>query len=205
MANGHRLAFLIVEAEPAQGLSTRKLLLESAKHNVVTAYSPQEGTRMFRRFPHVDVVAVDGSFGEEACSQLVRQLKEHHAKIRIVGPTGPREIVSSCPKGTPPWGITPSSRRARLLPESELETFDSLGTRLQGHPDMHKVPGVDMSTGSLGQGLSCGIGMALGARVKHGDFHVFTLLGDGECQEGQVWEAALYAGSPWREAACRHS
>ncbi|MGA7459804.1 MAG: hypothetical protein WBW69_06240 [Candidatus Korobacteraceae bacterium] len=84
MANGHRLAFLIVEAEPAQGLSTRKLLLESAKHNVLTAYSPQEGTRMFRRFPHVDVVAVDGSFGEEACSQLVRQLKEHHAKIRVV-------------------------------------------------------------------------------------------------------------------------
>lgn len=84
MANGHRLAFLIVEAEPAQGLSTRKLLLESAKHNVLTAYSPQEGTRMFRRFPHVDVVAVDGSFGEEACSQLVRQLKEHNAKIRVV-------------------------------------------------------------------------------------------------------------------------
>jgi DNA-binding NtrC family response regulator len=84
MANGHRLAFLIVEAEPAQGLSTRKLLLESAKHNVLTAYSPQEGTKMLRRFPHVDVVAVDGSFGEEACSHLVRQLKEHNPKIRVV-------------------------------------------------------------------------------------------------------------------------
>jgi len=84
MANGHRLAFLIIEAEPAQGLSTRKLLLESVKHNVLTAYSPHEGMRMFRRFPHVDVVAVDGSFGEEVCSQLVRQLKKHNPKIRVV-------------------------------------------------------------------------------------------------------------------------
>ena len=84
MTNGHRLAFLIVEAEPAQGLSTRKLLLESAKHNVVTAYSPDEGARMFRRFPKVDVVAIDGSFGEAACAQLVAGLKEHNANIRVV-------------------------------------------------------------------------------------------------------------------------
>jgi hypothetical protein len=84
MANGHRLAFLIVEAEPAQGLSTRKLLLESAKHNVLTAYSLQEGARMFRRFPHVDVVAVDGSFGEETCTALVKELKELNPEIRVV-------------------------------------------------------------------------------------------------------------------------
>jgi DNA-binding NtrC family response regulator len=84
MGNGHRLAFLIVEAEPAQGLSTRKLLLESAKHNVLTAYSPREGERMFQRFPHVDVVAIDGSLGEEACSRLVKQLKDQNADIRVV-------------------------------------------------------------------------------------------------------------------------
>ena len=84
MGNGHRLAFLIIEAEPAQGLSTRKLLLESAKHNVVTAYSPEEGAKMFRRFPHVDVVAIDGSFGEKACTQLVSELKTQNRNIRVV-------------------------------------------------------------------------------------------------------------------------
>ncbi len=84
MTNGHRLAFLVVEAEPAQGLSTRKLLLETAKHNVVTAYSPEEGERMFRRFPHVDVVAVDGAFGEAGCKKLVAGLKSHNKNIRVV-------------------------------------------------------------------------------------------------------------------------
>lgn len=84
MKSDHRLAFLIIEAEPAQGLSTRKLLLESAKHNVLTAYSPAEGGRMFRRFPHVDVVAIDGSFGEQACGALVKELKAQSQNIRVV-------------------------------------------------------------------------------------------------------------------------
>lgn len=78
---------------------------------------------------------------------------------------------------------------------SELLTFDTLGSILQGHPDMYKTPGVDISTGSLGQGLSLGIGMALGAARNGDNFRVFVLLGDGESQEGQVWEAALYAGA----------
>jgi transketolase len=83
------------------------------------------------------------------------------------------------------------------FPESLLSTFDELGTPLQAHPDMRKAPGVDMSSGSLGQGLSCGIGMALAARVRPalGGFCTFVLMGDGEQQEGQVWEAALYAGA----------
>ncbi len=78
-----------------------------------------------------------------------------------------------------------------------LETFDELGTTLQAHPDMHKATGVDMSSGSLGQGLSVGIGMAIASarKVELGGFRTFVLLGDGELQEGQVWEAAMYAGS----------
>ena len=84
MSAGHRLTFLIIEAEPAQGLSTRKLLLESAKHNVITAYSPQEGRSMFRRFPDVDLVAIDGGFGEAACKDLARGLKSENPKIRVV-------------------------------------------------------------------------------------------------------------------------
>jgi len=74
-----------------------------------------------------------------------------------------------------------------------LLTFDHIDSILQGHPDMTKTPGVDMSSGSLGQGLSVGVGMALGARVLHHDFRTYVLLGDGELQEGQVWEAAMLA------------
>ena len=81
------------------------------------------------------------------------------------------------------------------FPEEELGTFDHEDSRLQAHPDMHKCPGVDYSTGSLGQGLSIGIGMALGALKLGKRFRTVVLLGDGECQEGQVWEAAMFAGA----------
>ena len=76
------------------------------------------------------------------------------------------------------------------FPESWLGTFDSLGSPLQGHPDMTRCPGIEMSTGSLGQGLSAGLGMALGAARLGLPSRTFVLLGDGECQEGQVWECA---------------
>ena len=77
------------------------------------------------------------------------------------------------------------------FPIEELDTFDQIDSRLQGHPDLTALPGLDMSTGSLGQGLSVGIGMALGARLQNADFHSWVILGDGELQEGQVWEAAF--------------
>lgn len=79
------------------------------------------------------------------------------------------------------------------FPIDELQTFDAIDSRLQGHPDMTKLPGLDMSTGSLGQGLSPGVGMALGARVLGKHFHTWVMLGDGEIQEGQIWEAAFIA------------
>lgn len=82
-----------------------------------------------------------------------------------------------------------------FLPESELGTFDHLGSRLHGHPDMTALPGVDMSAGSLGQGLSAGLGMALGLHRLGMASRVYVLLGDGECQEGQVWEAAHTASA----------
>ena len=82
------------------------------------------------------------------------------------------------------------------FPIAVLDTFDSLGSILQGHPDMHKTPGVDMSSGSLGQGLSCAIGIQLAAArdPAMAGVRTFVLIGDGESQEGQIWEAALYAG-----------
>lgn len=81
-----------------------------------------------------------------------------------------------------------------FFPKEELQTLRKLGSRLQGHPDMKKLPGVEMSTGSLGQGLSAAIGMALGLRMDGGSQRVYALLGDGEVQEGQIWEAAMSAG-----------
>jgi transketolase len=75
------------------------------------------------------------------------------------------------------------------FPVEELKTFDKGGSRLQGHPDVTKLPGLDTSTGSLGQGLSVGLGFALGARMRKQKFHTFVMLGDGELQEGMVWEA----------------
>ncbi len=79
------------------------------------------------------------------------------------------------------------------FPVEELATFDAIGTRLQGHPDMTRLPGLDMSTGSLGVGASAAVGMAIGAKRRGLDSRVFVMLGDGECQEGQIWEAAISA------------
>jgi transketolase len=80
-----------------------------------------------------------------------------------------------------------------FFPESELKSLRHLGALLQGHPDMKHIPGVDMTTGSLGQGISAACGMALAAKFKGEDYRVYTILGDGEIQEGQVWEASMFA------------
>ena len=83
--------------------------------------------------------------------------------------------------------------QAGYIPREELATLRKLGSRLQGHPDSNQVPGVEVSTGSLGQGLSIAAGAAAGLRLDGAPQTVFALLGDGECQEGQVWEAAMFA------------
>ena len=82
---------------------------------------------------------------------------------------------------------------AGYFPREELKTLRKLGSRLQGHPDMNLLPGVEVSTGSLGQGLSVCAGMCCGLRLAKNDAHVFAILGDGETQEGQVWDAAMFA------------
>ena len=80
-----------------------------------------------------------------------------------------------------------------FIEEEELKTFRKISSRLQGHPSMRKLPGVDMSTGSLGQGLSVAVGMALANKYEGNAHRIYTILGDGECQEGQIWEAAMAA------------
>ena len=81
------------------------------------------------------------------------------------------------------------------FPTEDLKTLRKVGSYLQGHPDMKHIPGVDMSSGSLGQGISAAVGMALSAKISNESYHVYTLLGDGEIQEGQVWEASMFAGA----------
>ncbi|MDE6212700.1 MAG: transketolase [Lachnospiraceae bacterium] len=80
------------------------------------------------------------------------------------------------------------------FPVEDLPTLRHLGSYLQGHPCMQETPGVDMSSGSLGQGISAAVGMALAAKMDNKDYRTYTLLGDGEIQEGQVWEASMFAG-----------
>lgn len=82
-----------------------------------------------------------------------------------------------------------------FFPVEELKTLRKSDSHLQGHPNMDKTPGIDMSTGSLGQGISAAVGMALGAKLDNADYRVYTILGDGEIEEGQVWEAAMLAGN----------
>ena len=79
----------------------------------------------------------------------------------------------------------------------ELKTLRKLNSMLQGHADMNKTPGVDMTVGSLGQGICAGLGMALSGKLRKKDYHVWVIVGDGECQEGSVWEAAM-AGAKWK-------
>ena len=80
------------------------------------------------------------------------------------------------------------------FPVEDLVTLRHIGSYLQGHPDMKDIPGVDMSSGSLGQGISAAVGMAIAGKIDHADYRVYTLLGDGEIEEGQVWEASMLAG-----------
>jgi len=80
---------------------------------------------------------------------------------------------------------------AGFFPQKELLTLRKLGTRLQGHPSMNRLPGIDMSTGSLGQGLSAAVGIAMAGKLDRKNYRVHAICGDGELQEGQIWEAAM--------------
>ena len=96
-------------------------------------------------------------------------------------------------KGHTAPGLYATLAHRGFFPVEDLPTLRHIDSYLQGHPNMNTVPGVDMSTGSLGQGISVAVGMALGAKHQNKDFRVYTLLGDGEIQEGQVWEACMAA------------
>ena len=97
-------------------------------------------------------------------------------------------------KGHTAPGLYSALAQKGYFPVEDLETLRHLGSYMQGHPDMKHIPGVDMSSGSLGQGISAAVGMAIAGKMDNADYRVYTLLGDGEIQEGQVWEASMMAG-----------
>ena len=107
-------------------------------------------------------------------------------------------------KGHTAPGLYAALAEKGFFPKEDLITLRHTGSYLQGHPDMKCIPGVDMSSGSLGQGVSAAVGMAIAAKISGDDYRVYTLLGDGEIQEGQVWEAAMLASHHKLFAFCFH-
>lgn len=105
-------------------------------------------------------------------------------------------------KGHTAPGLYSAMANRGYFPVEDLTTLRKLGSKLQGHPNMNDVPGIDMSSGSLGQGLSAADGMALAAKLDGKDYRVYCLCGDGELQEGQIWEAAMFAGAKGLDNLC---
>jgi transketolase len=131
--------------------------------------------------------------GPLSAADILAALYGRILRIRPGEPGWPERDRFILSKGHSALGQYAAMALAGYFDPEEMFTFNQKGSRLQGHPDMNKLPGIDISTGSLGMGLSAGLGMALGARYLGQGFLTWVLLGDGECQEGQVWEAAHVA------------
>jgi len=133
--------------------------------------------------------------GSLSAVEILTALYFHIMRIDPSRPDWPDRDRLVLSKGHITPGYYATLCKRGFFPEATLATYDQVDSILQGHPDMRKTPGVDMSTGSLGQGLSVGIGMALGGAADGREFTTYVVMGDGELQEGQVWEAAMYAGA----------
>lgn len=133
---------------------------------------------------------IGGSFSS---AEIFSVLYFHEMSVRPEDPFWPERDRFVLSKGHCSIGLYSTLALRGYFPLAELETFDSLGSRLQGHPDETRLPGLDASSGSLGVGVSAAIGLAIGAKLKGWPSRVYALLGDGECQEGEVWEAAFLA------------
>ena len=133
--------------------------------------------------------------GSLSAAEIFTYLYFEEMNVDPKNPKDPNRDRFVLSKGHTAPGLYATLAEKGYFPKEDLLTLRHLGSYLQGHPDMKHIPGVDMSSGSLGQGISAAAGMALGAKLQNKDFHVYTLLGDGEIQEGQVWEAAMFAGA----------
>jgi len=132
--------------------------------------------------------------GSLSAVEILVTLYFHTLRLRADEPAWPGRDRFILSKGHAAPALYAVLAERGFFPLAELRTFSAEGSRLQKHIDMQLVPGTELSTGSLGQGLSVGVGMALANRIDGGDQRVYVLLGDGESQEGQIWEAAMLAG-----------
>lgn len=132
--------------------------------------------------------------GSLSATDIVAALYFHEMNVNPENPTDPDRDRFILSKGHASPVLYAALAEKGYLPKEELATFRKLNSRLQGHPSKKMLPGIEQSTGSLGQGLSSGIGMALAGRMDKKDYRVYVLMGDGEIQEGMVWEAAMAAG-----------
>ncbi|NPV27804.1 MAG: transketolase [Firmicutes bacterium] len=131
--------------------------------------------------------------GSLSAVEILTVLYFHAMRINPANPAWPARDRFVLSKGHAAPVLYAALAERGFFSPAELNSLRRVGSRLQGHPDMRKVPGVEMSTGSLGQGLSAANGMAIAGKLDKWDYWVFCLLGDGECEEGQVWEAAMAA------------
>ncbi|MBQ8856570.1 MAG: transketolase [Lachnospiraceae bacterium] len=132
--------------------------------------------------------------GSLSAAEVFTYLYFQEMNIDPMDPKNPDRDRFVLSKGHTAPGLYSALANRGYFPVEDLKTLRHLDSYLQGHPDMKHIPGVDMSSGSLGQGISAAVGMALSAKMNDKDYRVYTLLGDGEIQEGQVWEAAMFAG-----------
>ena len=133
--------------------------------------------------------------GSLSAAELFTWLYFEQMNIDPKNPQDPDRDRFVLSKGHTAPGLYATLAIRGYFPEEDLLTLRHVGSHLQGHPNMNDTPGVDMSSGSLGQGISAAVGMALSAKHRNKDYKVYTLLGDGEIQEGQVWEAAMFAAA----------
>ena len=132
--------------------------------------------------------------GSLSAAELFTLLYFEEMNIDPADPKNPDRDRFVLSKGHTAPGLYAVLANRGYFPVEDLKTLRHTGSYLQGHPDMKHIPGVDMSSGSLGQGISAAVGMALSAKMSGKSYRVYTLLGDGEIEEGQVWEAAMFAG-----------
>ena len=133
--------------------------------------------------------------GSLSAAEVLTYLYFEEMNIDPADPGNPDRDRFVLSKGHAAPGLYSVLANRGYFPVEDLVTLRHLGSHLQGHPCMTSTPGIDMSSGSLGQGISAAVGMALSAKLRNKDYRVYTLLGDGELQEGQVWEASMFAGA----------
>ena len=157
----------------------------------------QRRARAVRR--HIVEMTANAGVGHQggplSASDLFVALYFHALRVDPARPDWPERDRFVLSKGHAASGFYATLAERGFFPTEELLSFGLLDSRLQLHPDMHMLPGVEASTGSLGQGLSIAVGMALGAKLDRRPFRVYSMISDGESQEGQIWEAAMAAGN----------